>query len=63
MGAVVYRPLRQQRRARLNILTHLLGRIPREHLPRPEAELPKWQERGNYNEPDYPFTSSELLRV
>ena len=48
----------------MNILTHLLCRIPREHLPRPEAELPKWQERGNYKEADYPFTSSsELLRV
>ena len=26
-----------------------------EKLPRPEVELPKRQERGNYKEADYPF--------
>src|SRR5216684_3955814 len=29
-----------KRRARLNIITHLLSRIPHEELPRPEVELP-----------------------
>ena len=44
-----------KRRARLNIITHLLSRIPHEELPRPEVELPKRQDRGNYKEADYPF--------
>ena len=44
-----------KRRARLNILTHLLSKIPYEDLPRPEVELPKRQDRGNYEEADYPF--------
>ncbi len=44
-----------KRRARLNILTHLLSKIPYEDLPRPEVELPKRQDRGNYKEADYPF--------
>ena len=55
MGTVVCRPLRQQAAARLNIITHLLSRIPYEELPRPEVELPKRQDRGNYKEADYPF--------
>ena len=44
-----------KRRARLNILTHLLSKIPCEDLPRAEVELPKRQDRGNYKEADYPF--------
>ena len=44
-----------KRRARLNILTHLLSKISYEDLPRPEVELPKRQDRGNYKEADYPF--------
>jgi polyphosphate kinase len=44
-----------KRRARLNIITHLLSRIPYEELPRPEVELPKRQDRGDYKEADYPF--------
>jgi len=44
-----------KRRARLNIITHLLSRIPYEDLPRPEVELPKRQDRGNYKEAEYPF--------
>jgi len=43
-----------KRRARLNILTHLLSKIPYEDLPRPDVELPKRQDRGNYKEADYP---------
>jgi polyphosphate kinase 2 len=44
-----------KKRARLNILTHLLSRIPYEDRPRTEVELPKRQDRGNYKESDYPF--------
>ena len=39
----------------MNIITHLLSRIPYEELPRPEVELPKRQDRGDYKEADYPF--------
>ena len=44
-----------KRRARLNIITHLLGRIPYKKVPRPKIKLPKRQKRGDYNEPDYPY--------
>jgi len=44
-----------KRRARLNIIAHLLGKIDYEPLPREKVELPKRQERGDYREPDYPY--------
>jgi polyphosphate kinase 2 len=44
-----------KRRARLNVLTHILSKIPYEELPRVKVELPKRQHRGDYKEPDYPF--------
>jgi polyphosphate kinase 2 len=44
-----------KRRARLNVLTHILSKIPYEELPRSKVKLPKRQERGDYKEPDYPF--------
>jgi polyphosphate kinase len=44
-----------KRRARLNTLTHILGKIPYEELKRPKVELPKRQHRGDYKETDYPF--------
>jgi polyphosphate kinase len=44
-----------KRRARLNALTHILGRIPYEELKREKVELPKRQHRGDYKDPDYPF--------
>jgi len=44
-----------KRRARLNILTHILSRIPYEELRREKVELPKRQHRGDYKDPDYPF--------
>jgi len=44
-----------KKRARLNIITHLLGRIPYEELPRETIELPKRQQPHDYREPDYPF--------
>jgi polyphosphate kinase len=44
-----------KRRARLNILTHILSKIPHERLPRAKVELPKRQHRAGYKEIDYPF--------
>jgi polyphosphate kinase len=44
-----------KRRARLNVLTHILSKIPYEELPRAKVELPKRQHRGDYKDPDYPF--------
>ena len=44
-----------KRRARLNVLSHILGRVPYEELPRTKIELPKRQKRGDYKEIDYPF--------
>jgi hypothetical protein len=44
-----------KRRARLNALTHILGKIPHEKLPKEKIELPKRQHRGDYKDPDYPF--------
>ncbi|MBV8937705.1 MAG: polyphosphate kinase 2 [Alphaproteobacteria bacterium] len=44
-----------KRRARLNVLTHILSKIPYEEPPRQKIELPKRQHRGDYKETDYPF--------
>jgi polyphosphate kinase len=44
-----------KRRARLNVLTHILSKIAYEEVPRAKVELPKRQHRGDYKDPDYPF--------
>jgi len=44
-----------KKRARLNIITHLLERIPYKKLPREKIRLPERQKAGGYREPDYPF--------
>ncbi len=44
-----------KRRARLNIIAHILGHVPYESAPRPKVKLPKRQKPGNYREPDYPY--------
>ncbi|WP_309139482.1 hypothetical protein [Siccirubricoccus sp. G192] len=44
-----------KRRARLNIIRHLLKQIPYEAQPRQKVKLPKRQEADGYVEPDYPF--------
>jgi polyphosphate kinase 2 len=44
-----------KKRARLNIITHLLSKIPYKGVPRPKVKLPKRQKRGSYKEPDYPY--------
>jgi polyphosphate kinase 2 len=44
-----------KRKARLNILTHILSKIPYEEPKRQKVELPKRQHRGDYKDPNYPF--------
>ena len=44
-----------KRRARLNVLSHILSKVPCEELPRAKIALPKRQKRGDYKESDYPF--------
>jgi hypothetical protein len=44
-----------KRRARLNLITHLLEQIPYKSLPKEKIKLPKRQKRGGYREPNYPF--------
>ena len=44
-----------KRRARLNIITHLLDHIKYKDAPREKVKLPKRQKAGGYKEPDYPY--------
>jgi polyphosphate kinase 2 len=44
-----------KKRARLNVIKHLLGRIPYKSVPQEKAKLPKRQKQGKYKEANYPF--------
>jgi len=44
-----------KRRARLNIIAHLLGKIPYKQTPREKVRLPKRQKAGGYKDPKYRF--------
>src|SRR6185369_5671521 len=44
-----------KKKVRLNIITHLLGRIPYQEAPRKKVKLPKRQKEGTYKSPDYLF--------
>jgi polyphosphate kinase 2 len=44
-----------KKRARLNLITHLLSKIPYEDAPREKVKLPKRQKIAKYKSPDYPF--------
>ncbi len=44
-----------KKRARLNIVTHLLKQIPYQAAPREKVKLPKRQDPRGYKEPDYPY--------
>jgi polyphosphate kinase 2 len=48
-----------KRRARLNIITHLLGKIPYQDTPREKVKLPKRQKPGGYRDPKYPVKQVE----
>ena len=41
-----------KKRARLNLITHLLSQIPYKELPREKIKLPERQARDGYREPD-----------
>ena len=44
-----------KKRARLNIIAHLLDKIPYKQAPREKVKLPKRQKAGGYKDSDYPF--------
>ena len=44
-----------KKKVRLNIISHLLSKVPYEEAPREKVELPKRQKPGDYREPDYPY--------
>jgi polyphosphate kinase 2 len=44
-----------KRRARLNIISHLLGQIPYEKVRRDKVKLPERQKARGYQEPRFPF--------
>jgi polyphosphate kinase len=44
-----------KKRARLNIIAHLLSQVPYEGLPRDKPVLPKRQKPHGYIDPNYPF--------
>jgi polyphosphate kinase 2 len=44
-----------KKRARLNVITHLLKHIPYEDLPREKTKLPDRQKAHGYKETDYPY--------
>lgn len=44
-----------KRRARLNIIRHLLSQIPYTETKRDKVKLPKRQDAGDYKDPNYPF--------
>jgi polyphosphate kinase 2 len=44
-----------KRRARLNLISHLLNHIPYEKMPYEKPTLPKRQRPDGYKEPDYPY--------
>jgi polyphosphate kinase 2 len=48
-------PSDDKKRARLNLITHLLSRIPYEAPKRQKIKLPDRQKRGGYRDPGYPF--------
>ncbi len=48
-------PSDNKRRARLNVISHLLSHIPYRDLPRSKVKLPKRQPHKGYKPIDYPF--------
>ena len=45
----------EKKRARLNLISHLLRHIPYEEIKREKVKLPDRQKAHGYNEPDYPY--------
>jgi polyphosphate kinase 2 len=44
-----------KKRARLNVITHILSMIPYKKLPHDKIQLPKRQKPHGYREPNYPY--------
>jgi hypothetical protein len=44
-----------KKRARLNLISHLLKQIPYDAAPREKVKLPKRQKAKGYKEPNYPY--------
>jgi hypothetical protein len=44
-----------KRRARLNVIAHLLRQVTYKNAPREKIKLPKRQKAKGYREPDYPY--------
>jgi len=44
-----------KKRARLNIISHLLSKVPYKKAPREKVKLPNRQKDRKYREPDYPY--------
>jgi polyphosphate kinase len=48
-------PSDDKKKVRLNIISHILSKVPYEALPRKKPELPARQKRGDYKQPDHPL--------
>ena len=48
-------PSNDKKRVRLNVIKHILGRIPYKDVPREKIKLPKRQKPGKDRETNYPF--------
>jgi hypothetical protein len=48
-------PSEDQRKARLNCISHLLSVIPYEEVPGEKIKFPEAQAKGKYEEPNYPY--------
>ena len=53
-----------QKRGRLNCISHLLSLVPYHEVPHEKVKLPKRQPKGDYEEPNHPFrwVPSKVLR-
>ena len=48
-------PSDDKRRARLNVIHHMLKQVPYKSMPREKIKFPKRQKRGGYRDPKYPY--------
>ncbi len=48
-------PSDDKRRARLNVIHHILRQVPYKSMPREKIRFPKRQKRGGYRDPNYPY--------
>jgi polyphosphate kinase 2 len=48
-------PSNDKKKVRLNIISHVLSRVPYQEVKREKPKLPKRQDAHGYKEPDYPY--------